>query len=72
MDGMRSKVLVLVAVSGFCGALCAADAERGIRLGEETTAKWRFGVVVKATDSATGIRATLPVPMAWPEQSMAA
>jgi hypothetical protein len=60
-------VLLLVAA----GSLAAADSERGIRLGEETTSKWRFGVSVSAQGSpVTGIRATLPVPMDWPEQSV--
>src|SRR5215510_8568596 len=45
--------------------------ERGIRLSDESITKWRFGVTLKAAASpATGIRATLPVPMDWPEQSV--
>ncbi len=52
----------------ICAATTAEEG-RGIRLGEETTSKWRFGVIVKATGGpATGITATLPVPMDWPEQ----
>lgn len=51
--------------------LYAADDDRGIRLGAENTAKWRFGVVVKAPSSVvSGIRATMPVPMNWPEQTV--
>jgi hypothetical protein len=47
----------------------AVSDDRGIRLGEQTTSKWRFGVIVKAVGGpVTGIRATLPVPMDWPEQ----
>jgi len=53
----------------FC-ALAAADDSRGIRLGEEISSKWRFGVVVKAAGgTVSGIQATLPVPMNWPEQT---
>jgi Transglutaminase-like superfamily len=60
--------LVLVLIN--CAAL-AADESRGIRLGEESTSKWRFGVVVKATGGqVSGITATLPVPMDWPEQTV--
>ena len=52
-------------------SLAATGDDRGIRLGEQTTSKWRFGVVVKAAGGAvSGIRATLPVPMDWPEQSV--
>jgi transglutaminase superfamily protein len=49
----------------------SADDGRGIRLGAQTLSQWRFGVIVKAPGGAvTGIRATLPVPMDWPEQSV--
>jgi hypothetical protein len=45
--------------------------DRGIHLGSESTSQWRFGVVVTATSSlVTGVRATLPVPMNWPEQTV--
>jgi len=48
-----------------------ADDSRGVRLGEQTTSRWRFGVVVKAPGGpVSGIRATLPVPMDWPEQTV--
>jgi Transglutaminase-like superfamily len=48
-----------------------ADDARGIRLGQETTSQWRFGVVVKAPGGpVSGITATLPVPMDWPEQTV--
>jgi len=60
------QVLVLM----NCAAL-VADESRGIRLGEESTSKWRFGVVVKAKGGpVSGITATLPVPMDWPEQTV--
>lgn len=53
-----------------CAAVVADDS-RGIRLGEESTSKWRFGVVVKAAGGpVSGITATLPVPMDWPEQTV--
>src|SRR5207253_2003221 len=48
------------------------DEARGIRLGEQTTSQWRFGVVVRATGAVRGIHAILPVPMDWPEQSVKA
>jgi hypothetical protein len=52
-------------------AAADADDSRGIRLGDETISKWRFGVVVQATGGPiSGINATLPVPMDWPEQSV--
>jgi Transglutaminase-like superfamily len=51
--------------------LSQADEDRGIRLGAETTARWRFGVVVKAPGGpVTGIRATMAVPKDWPEQTV--
>jgi hypothetical protein len=51
-------------------ASALADDAAGIRLGETTTSQWRFGVRVKAPAAASGIRATLPVPMDWPEQQV--
>lgn len=60
----------LLATALFPATLAAADDSRGIRLGETTTSQWRFGVVVRAPGGASGIRATLPVPMDWPEQQV--
>ncbi len=42
-----------------------------IRLGESTTSNWRFGVVISTPEgAASGLVATLPVPMDWPEQQV--
>ncbi|HEY2412770.1 MAG TPA: transglutaminase-like domain-containing protein [Pirellulaceae bacterium] len=49
--------------------LAAVAEERGITLGAESTSQWRFGVVVTATGAMSSVRATLPVPMEWPEQT---
>jgi transglutaminase-like putative cysteine protease len=66
LPGFVIQVVILLAWPVLCSAQ-----DGGIRLGEQTTSKWRFGVVVKATGGAvTGIRATLPVPMDWPEQTV--
>src|SRR4051794_28654145 len=63
----RSFVCALVL---FVFPLAAVAEDRGIRLGAESTSQWRFGVVIAATGSPmTGVRATLPVPMEWPEQT---
>jgi hypothetical protein len=46
-------------------------AARGARLGEERTETHRIGVIVTADGGpCTGVLATLPVPMDWPEQSV--
>ena len=61
---------MLVVLAGFSGASFADDAA-SIRLGEAATKQWRFGIVVKAPAGAvTGIVASLPVPMDWPEQTV--
>jgi hypothetical protein len=63
--------LRLLAMTVCVVPFCAAAQDRGIRLGEERTSRWRFGVVVTAAASAvTGIRAAFPVPMDWPEQAV--
>jgi hypothetical protein len=69
---VRFRVAFVVAVALACvHSLAAADVERGVRLGEAATSQWRFGVVVKAAGGpVAGIRATLPVPMDWPEQTV--
>ena len=46
------------------------DAPAAIRLTNPRTQRWQFGVVVRARGETTGIAATLPVPMPWPEQDV--
>src|SRR3954452_21406077 len=71
MDRKLRWLLLLQLLAMLSCAAAAADKGRGIRLGEEMTSKWRFGVVVKATGGAvSGVTATLPVPMDWPEQTV--
>ncbi|NLX53810.1 MAG: transglutaminase domain-containing protein [Planctomycetaceae bacterium] len=41
-----------------------------VRLTNPHTERWQFGVVVRARGDTTGIVATLPVPMPWPEQDV--
>jgi len=60
--------LLAIWLALFAGVARADD--RGIRLGEPKASQWRFGVVVRAAGATTGIKATLPVPMDWPEQAV--
>ena len=65
------RCIAFVAVLALLHASNCTAADRGIRFGQETISTWRFGVVVKAPAGAiNGIRATLPVPMDWPEQTV--
>ncbi len=67
---MSAKVSSFFAIT-LLWATAAVAADRGIRLTDETKSQWRFGVVVTAGNGPiSGIRATLPVPMDWPEQSV--
>ena len=44
---------------------------RGPKLGEPDVQKWKFGIVVSASDGAVGrLTGTTTVPMAWPEQAV--
>jgi transglutaminase-like putative cysteine protease len=52
------------------GGAALAEEAGSVRLGEPVRSQWRFGVVVKAPGAVTGIVATLPVPMDWPEQAV--
>jgi transglutaminase-like putative cysteine protease len=62
----------LIAFLALVAAVPAfADDPAAPRLGEATISKWRIGVVVRApAGAATGILATTPVPMDWPEQQV--
>jgi hypothetical protein len=72
-----------LAVRQFVSALCAAvllsavdvraedSAQSRLKLGEQTTSQWRFGLVVKAPGGAVnGIVATMAVPSDFPEQKV--
>src|SRR5262245_19983689 len=62
-------VLCLAAVCAL--AANAEDNPAAIRLGESKVSNWRFGVVISTPDgAASGLVATLPVPMDWPEQQV--
>jgi transglutaminase-like putative cysteine protease len=64
---MRHLLCALLLVSL---PLSAAAADSGVRLGKSSTTQWRIGVVVRASGAVTGIVATTPVPMDWPEQKV--
>ena len=70
-----SKVLCLTALfllGTASGSIAIAADPADIQLGTETTSRWRFGIVVKApaAGSITGIMASYPVPIDWPEQQV--
>jgi hypothetical protein len=50
--------------------LVADESPAAPRLGEPVVSQWQFGVKVNAPGAVTGIVATLPVPMDWPEQTV--
>jgi transglutaminase-like putative cysteine protease len=59
----------LLALLGLFGASALAAAESpGIRFGPTTVSQWRFGLTIRAVSDVTGVHATLPIPMDWPEQ----
>ena len=65
------SLLVVVLLLAVVTPVPADDADsRGIRLGEAATSRWRMGVTVHAPGAVTGILATTPVPMDWPEQQV--
>jgi hypothetical protein len=67
---MRTLLTSMILIA-LHGAIAAADKEAPPNLGDESTSKWRFGVIVNARGgSVTGIQATLPVPADWPEQTV--
>ena len=66
-----SRVLLVCLVAVGLGEFTCAEDSADIKLGDQYTSRWRFGVEVKAPRGAvTGITATFPVPAEWPEQSV--
>ncbi len=65
-----------ILVAWGCGATwgaepyAAADSQGAIRMTNPRTERWQLGVVVRARGPITGIVATMPVPMPWPEQDV--
>ncbi len=65
-----------VALAAFCLAPSLSGAEfaapqGGVQLTNERTERWEVGVIVQAGQGrVTGIVATLPIPMDWPEQTV--
>lgn len=65
---LTSSLIILLRCS-IGGAQFGDVQTSGARLGESSTAKWRVGVVVRAAAGpCSGLFATVPVPMDWPEQ----
>ena len=50
--------------------LAHAQDEHGPRLGKPVTQRWQIGLVIKANSQCTGIFATTPIPIDWPEQTV--
>lgn len=71
---MKPRCLLLMSLFACLSfrAVTAEDSQhRGIRLTEPVTSQWRIGVVVRAPSGpVTGILATSPVPLDWPEQQV--
>jgi hypothetical protein len=47
-----------------------AYSENGIKLAEPQTETWEFGLQIQAHGPTTGITASVPVPIQWPEQGI--
>ncbi len=48
----------------------STDSSAANTFGKPVRTVWDFGLEIQATDKASGIAATVPVPMEWPEQSI--
>jgi len=71
MDFLWPRSLILLVALYFVLPASAADNPAAIRLAEPTTSTWRFGVTISTPEgAASGLVATLPVPMDWPEQQV--
>jgi hypothetical protein len=58
-------------MAAHVGRVVAAPEDGGPRFANERTERWQVGVTVQAgAGRVTGILATLPIPMDWPEQTV--
>ena len=71
---MKRLAVILWLAAGLLPARGFSPIDDGapaaIRLTNPRTQRWQFGVVVRARGETTGIVATLPIPMPWPEQDV--
>ena len=70
---MATRILaaiLLTFVAAVEPRLRAEESPAAPRLGDPVVSQWQFGVKVNAPGAVTGIVATLPVPMDWPEQTV--
>src|SRR5687767_6204313 len=73
LRAIRQYVSAWGAAILFCAVVASADetSPSRLKLGEQTTSQWRFGLVVKAPAGAVnGIVATMAVPSDFPEQKV--
>ncbi|MCH2178287.1 MAG: transglutaminase domain-containing protein [Mariniblastus sp.] len=75
--GMKWLIVLLVSAAGTplavaqlheSGASLNVEDELGPRLGETHVTYWEFGLKIKSNGQSSGITATVPVPVDWPEQ----
>jgi Transglutaminase-like superfamily len=67
----NSLSLTIVLCLGSLAVLAYAAESEAIRLDKQVITRWQFGLEVTAVGGqVTGIQATLPVPMDWPEQKV--
>ena len=69
--GLPAAIVLLVAPTLSAQNTSKEVSENGVSFGAEQIAHWRVGLVVKATKGPMQhVMATIPVPIAWPEQEV--
>ena len=66
---LRSLVCVLLAFS-WCQSVSAQELKNGIQFSAPVESIWDFGLNIKSTGNSKSIKATVPIPMDWPEQKI--
>jgi len=67
------RTIAGVALAAVCllgNGLSAADRAESLPPGNPGIERWQIGMTVQATGACSGILATIPVPMDWPEQQV--
>ena len=65
-----TAITVLSGILLLADGLTAAEVAPALRLENPRIFRWQIGINVTATGACSGIVATLPVPMDWPEQQV--
>jgi transglutaminase-like putative cysteine protease len=69
-DGRLASSVSFITATFLVAGISFAQDENGARLGKAVTQCWQIGLTVKAAGPCSGVYATTPLPVDWPEQTV--